>query len=1148
MGIIVAISHKTRYAYERLVQLTPHIFRLRPAPHSRTKILSYSINIKPEKKFLNWQQDPFGNYLARVVFPDPVQELSIDVEVIADLTTINPFDFFVEQYAVDYPFQYDVQLLKELTPYTELADDSPAMLEFIEKIRPKQKVRTIDFLVSVNRAVFQEIAYNIRLEPGIQTCQETMTLKTGSCRDSAWLLAQIMRRFGIASRFVSGYLVQLTPDIKSLDGPSGPEKDFTDLHAWCEVYIPGAGWIGLDPTSGLFAAEGHIPLCCTPNPASAAPVTGGYYGEAVETEFTFSNTVTRIHEDPRVTKPFSETEWELINALGYKVDADLNAMDVRLTMGGEPTFVSIDDMESAQWNTDADGPQKRKLAGELILRLRDTFGKGGLLHYGQGKWYPGEPFPRWQLACYWRKDGFPMWHNPDLFAKDYQDYGFTTKHAQQFMNELCRRLAISKLNISEAYEDPLQLLIDEGNIPININPLKYNLKDDAVRQKLAKDLASIGEPVGYVLPLQWNYSLQRWQSCTWEFRRGNLFLIPGNSPIGLRLPLKALPWIAPEKQEITPQRSLFADLPPLQTNFREIVEQRLEQPSEFFMPSKKEVMGTYRIEKEIYEENGEEITVKKEVTEYPEVHTEYVQIIKTALCVEPRNGRLYVFMPPVSYLEHYLDLLAAIESTAEALQMPVLIEGYAPPTDYRIEKIVVAPDPGVIEVNIHPQHSWKELVNTTLELYEQARLCRLGTEKFMLDGRHTGTGGGNHITIGGPSPADSPLLRRPDLLRSLITYWQHHPGLSYLFSTAFVGPTSQAPRVDEGRDERLYELEIAFDELSRFSNPPFWLVDRLLRHLLVDLTGNTHRTEFCIDKLYNPDSMSGRLGILEMRGFDMPPHPKMSLVQMLLIRALIAWFWKQPYHHKLVRWGTELHDKFMYEHFVREDMRDVVEDLNRAGYPFRMEWLDAFFEFRFPKHGTVKVRDIEMEIRAAIEPWHVLGEELTSFGTARYVDSSVERIQVKVTGMVEERFVVTCNGRRIPMRGTGTFGEYVGGVRYRAWCPPSALHPTILPHSPLVFDIIDTWNGRSIGGCTYFVAHPGGRAYHTFPINSYEAESRRVSRFWDYNHTVGLIPPPAQYSQMRRFFPQGSNQLVFTPPAEKINPEYPYTLDLRRSL
>jgi len=1150
MGITVVISHKTRYKYEKLVQFTPHIFRLRPATHSRTQIKSYSLKIEPEKKFLNWQQDPFGNYLARVVFPEPVKELLVHVEVIADLTTINPFDFFVESYANDFPFEYDKQLLKELIPYMELSDKSPALLEFVEKIRPKQKTRSIDFLVAINQAVNQEIGYNIRMEPGVQSCQETLTLKTGSCRDSGWLLVQIMRHFGLAARFVSGYLVQLAPDVKSLDGPSGPEKDFTDLHAWCEVYLPGAGWVGLDPTSGLFASEGHIPLCCTPDPVSAAPITGGYLGDAVETEFEFSNTVTRIHEDPRVTKPFSDAEWELIQVLGKKIDEDLNAMDVRLTMGGEPTFVSIDDMESAQWNTDADGMHKRQLAGDLILRIRDTFGKGGLLHYGQGKWYPGEPFPRWQLSCYWRKDGYPIWHNPELFAKDYKDYGYTPSDAKRFITEVSKRLSVSALNISEAYEDVLQMILDEGNLPINVDPLKYNLKSDAERQKLAQDLAKIGEPVGYALPLQWHYGRQRWQSCTWEFRRGNLFLIPGNSPMGLRLPLKSLPWIAPEKQEITPQRSLLTDLPPLETNFREVVEQRLADGiiQEASTTYKKTVEGVYRIEKEVVEENGEEITVKKEITEYPEVHTEYVQVIKTALCAEVRFGRLYIFMPPVSYLEHYLDLLAAIESTAASLNIPVLIEGYAPPSDYRLEKIVVAPDPGVIEVNIHPQRSWDELVSTTLTLYEQARYSRLGTEKFMLDGRHTGTGGGNHITLGGITPADSPLLRRPDLLRSLITYWQHHPGLSYLFSTAFIGPTSQAPRVDEGRDERLYELEIAFDELSRFPNPPFWLIDRLLRHLLVDLTGNTHRTEFCIDKLYNPDSASGRLGILEMRGFDMPPHPRMSLVQMLLIRTLVAWFWKQPYHHKLVRWGTELHDKFMYEHFVREDMRDVVDDLNRAGYPFRLEWLDSFFEFRFPRHGTVKVRDIEMEIRAAIEPWHVLGEEMTNFGTARYVDSSLERVQVKVTGLVEERYVITCNGRRIPLRGSGTFGEYIGGVRYRAWNPPSALHPTIPPHSPLVFDVIDTWNGRSIGGCTYFVAHPGGRAYHTFPINSYEAESRRVNRFWEYNHTIGIVPPPTQYAQMGRFFPEGSPQKAYSPQAERINPEYPYTLDLRRSL
>ena len=512
-----------------------------------------------------------------------------------------------------------------------------------------------------------------------------------------------------------------------------------------------------------------------------------------------------------------------------------------------------------------------------------------------------------------------------------------------------------------------------------------------------------------------------------------------------------------------------------------------------------------------------------------------------------RSSRLHIFFPPLGLLEHYLELLTAVEKTAAALDMPVVIEGYEPPRDLRLERLLVTPDPGVIEVNIHPAASWRELVQNTTTLYEEARQCRLGTEKFMLDGRHTGTGGGNHITLGAATPADSPLLRRPDLLRSLVTYWQHHPGLSYLFSGMFIGPTSQAPRVDEGRDDILYELEIAFDQMPDGEVTAPWLVDRLLRNLLVDITGNTHRAEFCIDKLYSPDSSSGRLGLLELRAFEMPPHARMSLVQTLLLRTLVAWFWRQPYQHPLVRWGTELHDRFLLPHYVEEDLKGVVADLQRAGYPFQFDWLAPFFEFRFPHYGSVRVDNLELELQFAIEPWHVLGEEVSNVGTARFVDSSVEKVQLRVTGLTDNRHVITCNGRRLPLRSTGRKGEYVAGVRYRAWQPPSALHPTIKPHSPLVFDVIDTWNGHAIGGCTYHVSHPGGRSYDVFPVNAYEAESRRISRFWEHGHTPGPLQPRVEFATMGRFFPHGSPPGPMSPPPEEKNREFPCTLDLRRT-
>ena len=1154
MAIIVAIKHDTAYKYDRLINMGPHVIRLKPAPHSRTKIHSYSLKITPKEHFINWQQDSFGNYLARVVMQEKIKEFKVEVEVVAEMTVINPFDFFVEEYAEKFPFQYENQDKKELAPYFEIIENGPLLNEWLKKLERFKGLNIVDFLVAINRELFNELEYTVRLEPGVFTCEESLQKKLGSCRDSGWLLVQTMRHLGLAARFVSGYLVQLKADQKAIDGPSGTENDFTDLHAWCEVYIPGAGWIGLDPTSGLLAGEGHIPLCCTPAPSSAAPISGAI--DNCEVEFSHSNEVFRIHEDPRVSKPYSDQQWAEIMALGDQVESKFEEGDVRLTMGGEPTFVSIDDMESEQWNTAADGNDKQQLSNKLIQKLSERFGSGGLFHYGQGKWYPGEPTPRWQMALYWRKDGKPIWKQKKWFADFSRKYNYTCKDAATFMELLSKKLGVDKNNVMPGFEDAFYYLWTERKLPVNIDPNRIDLKDSLERKTLMEQLdRGLANPAGFVLPLQWAYEKEGWISFPWELRGGKLMLIPGNSQMGYRLPLDSLPFVPESKRPKPAERSLFDETAPL-GDFHSQVEQRSNSihdfsiPEELLSPKEKIVKPDEEDKKKKtkhlpFQENKE---IKKEFKPEFEVFT-----IKTALVSEIRDGKIHLFLPPVEMIEHYLDLLAAIEMTAEELQTPVVIEGYAPPKDNRIEKLMVTPDPGVIEVNIHPAKSWQEVVNNYNNLFESALESRLGSEKFMLDGKHTGTGGGNHITLGGVTPADSPLLRRPDLLRSLLAFWQHHPGLSYLFSTAFIGPTSQAPRVDEGRQEMLYELEIAFAQVPDPGKGeiPFWLVDRLFRNLLIDLTGNTHRAEFCIDKLYSPDSSSGRLGILELRGFDMPPNKQMCLVQLLLIRTLVSWFWEKPYKGKLVRWGTELHDKFLTHHFVREDLKDVVTQLKEAGYAFDINWLEPFFEFRFPHIGRVKFNDVELSLRTAIEPWNVLGEEMSSSGTARFVDSSVERIEVKATGLTGERYAVLCNGMRIPMANTGTKGEFVASVRYRAWQPPSALHPNLGVDTPLVFDIFDLWVGKSVAGCTYHVFHPGGRSYDTFPVNSFEAESRRVSRFYNENHTQSVYTPSEKVSkEVRRYIMEkekdSNEKVVLTPKIIEPDPEYPHTFDLRK--
>jgi len=1136
MAIRVSLNHQTTYRYDRLVNLSPHVVRLRPAPHARTPILSYSLKVSPAEHFLNWQQDPQSNYQARLVFNQPTRELKIEVDLVAEMTVINPFDFFLEPSAEDCPFVYDSSLSREIRPYLETEPVGPMLAEWLASFDRSPR-RTNDFLVEVNQRLQHEIKYLIRLEPGVQSCEETLAKRSGSCRDTAWLLVQILRNLGLAARFVSGYLIQLVPDVKSLDGPSGAAHDFTDLHAWCEVYLPGAGWVGLDPTSGLLAGEGHIPLACTPDPSSAAPVTGAV--DECQTEFGFSMTVERLHEDPRVTKPYTDDEWRRIETLGHEVDRRLAASDVRLTMGGEPTFVSIDDMEGDEWNTTAMGPTKRRLASALSQRLYQRFAPGGLLHYGQGKWYPGESLPRWALSCYWRRDGKPIWLNPELFARDDLQYNYGAPEAERFAAELAERLGVDSRWLVPGYEDVWYYLWKERRLPTNVDPLKSELKDPEERARLGKIFErGLSSVVGQVLPLRRLSASgeKRWASGPWFVRGEHMFLIPGDSPMGLRLPLDSLPWLAPSEvhrvyeQDPLEARAALPDHPQLarqaylrgaetarRTGDPRLAYARMGGGAGHGGPLEPNGNGNGESDVALLERGRENGAADRGDGAHP--------AIRTALCIEPRDGKLHIFMPPTDTLEDYLELVAIVEETANSQSTPVVIEGYLPPTDHRLNHFKITPDPGVIEVNIQPAHSWDELVENTTGLYDDARLTRLGTEKFMLDGRHTGTGGGNHVVLGGPKAADSPFLRRPDLLRSLVAFWQNHPSLSYLFAGTFIGPTSQAPRVDEARHDSLYELETAFQQVDQRSPCPPWLVDRLFRNLLIDLTGNTHRAEFCIDKMFSPDSSAGRLGLVEFRAFEMPPHARMSLTQQLLLRSLVSRFWEQPYDQKLVHWGTALHDKFLLPHFVWQDFEDVIDDLKMAQFPLEAHWFAPHFEFRFPFVGEMAQRGVHVELRQAIEPWNVLGEEPGGGGTVRYVDSSVERIQVKVSGMTDPRHVVACNGRRIPLHPTGTAGEYVAGVRFRAWQPPNCLHPTIPVHAPLVIDLVDTWLNRSLGGCTYHVAHPGGRSYDVFPVNSYEAESRRASRFFRFGHTGG--------------------PLRVTP--EEPLAEFPLTLDLRRA-
>jgi uncharacterized protein (DUF2126 family)/transglutaminase-like putative cysteine protease len=1073
MSIQVALNHRTEYRYDKAISIGPQVIRLRPAPHCRTPILGYSLSVIPAEHILNWQLDPHNNHLARLLFPDKTNELVVEVQLVAVLSPFNPFDFLLEPGVEDYPFEYGPELAKDLEPYRSVEPAGPLLQGFLGKFS-REKRGTISFLVDLNRRVRNEIDYVERLDPGVQTCEQTLETGTGSCRDSAWLLVQILRHLGIAARFVSGYLIQLATndgptDDSASKGASGLEADTAAFHAWAEAFLPGAGWIGMDPTSGLLAGEGHIPLVCTPSASRAAPIEGTV--EMANVDFGYSMSVRRLNDETLTSKPFTEEAWLQVEQLAHRVDADLEAEDVRLTMGGEPTFVGLDEPESPQWNIEALGPMKRTRGMALIRCLRDRVAPGAVLHYGQGKWCPGEPLPRWALSCSWRVDGVPVWENIDLIAREDQDCSFGVADAFKFIEALAHRLEVSLENVLPAYNGETEST----------------------------------EPAGYILPIRRRQLAGRlcWSSQLWFRRPKRLLLSPGDSPIGYRIPTELMPWVAPDELEYEYEAAPFAD--------------RIKLPS---LPSR-------RID--LFQKNP----VADPLPALSSTSETAPELIRPALCVQARESRLHVFLPYAPKLADYLDLLAAVEDTCQYLHKPLWLEGYTPLSDPRLRSFSVTPDPGVLEVNLPPASNWDELERINTVLFEEARQNRLTAEKFAYDGSHIATGGGSHIVIGGATVLDSPFLRRPDLLRSMLAFWQNHPSLSYLFSGMYVGPTSQSPRIDEARTDALYELEVAFSNLPANDCLPTTL-DGLFRNLLVDVTGNSHRAEFCIDKLFPPEGHGLRLGLLELRAFEMAPHVRMGLIEMLLIRALVCVFWKRPFEGGLVRWGTALHDRLMLPHFVRRDFSDVLTYLRGSDYNFEEKWFASHLEFRFPKIGSISIPavGVELELREALEPWNVLAEETTSGGTTRTVDSSFERIQAKVSGLemsgftTESRYVVACNGRRVPLSPSGP-GETVAGVRYRARQLSAELHPTIPVHAPLIFDIIDRGigqgNERSIGRCVYHVGSPDGRAYTARPVNATEAAERRRQRFQKAD------PPSARMAV----------------PQEETNHTFPMTLDLR---
>lgn len=1067
------IQHITRYVYDEPVSLGTHVVRLWHAPHLASRVMTWNLEVRPEA-IVRWQHDAWANRIAHVDFGQraDIRSLELQVDAAVELIPINPFDFRLDERCRDLPFDWPPELLADFAPFLRQDDISDPVREWVRRSPPEGYV--VDWLVRLNQRVAEDVNYVIRNEPGIQTPEETLSLARGSCRDSAWLLVHALRASGLAARFVSGYLIQLEDEGNLPEEPRGMDRDVVDLHAWAEVFLPGAGWVGLDGTSGLLCAEGHIPLATAVNPELAAPLTGTSSARAASFEFEMN--VARIGHEPSPRRPYDDATWASLLRSGEETDRRLVAAGVTLTSGGEPTWTSRRFPRLPEWQTEALGDTKWQQGLVFADQIRERLAPGGLVLRRTGKHYPGESLPRWALDVLWRLDGEPLWRDGALL-QGWADAeaAATLPKAEQFARTLMEKLDLQG-EPQPAWEDPWVAITSEAMLPADVDPLAAGADDPEERQRLAAQLRrGLDQQVGFVIPIQWQQG--RWRTQRWQFRRERLYLVPGDSPLGLRLPLDRLPG-AP---------AFFAEYDPWSP----------EGPLQGDLPAAGRVMQDHSA-----------ATVAHADADASGVPAGPATQVRTALCVEPRDGVLHVFLPPVETLPGWVDLVAAVEDAASSAGLPVRLEGYGPPDDPRVRRCAVTPDPGVLEVNLPVTESLAEYTSWMEALGEAAVHSGLSTERYQLDGRAAGSGGGNHLTLGGPHPDESVFLRRPEVLAGLVRLCQQHPSLSYFFSGLFVGPTSQAPRLDEARDEVLAEVELALSQLSRGGDPPMpWFIDRLLRNLLVDLTGNTHRTEICIDKLFNPGSTAGRLGIVELRAFEMPPNERMCVAQMWLVRAIVLRLLEQPLDTPLVRWGSRLHDRFLLPYFLWEDLMDVLDWLRAGGLDADPEWFRPFLEYRFPVAGRIQADGVMLEVRPALEPWPVLGEEPVGGGVARHVDSSLDRVEVRARGLLPERHVVAVNGIRLPMAETGDDGLLVAGVRFRAWQPPHCLQPHIGIHHPLRIDVLDTWSRRSLAGCAHHVWHPEGRAFDEPPLTAFEAAARRAMRFSALTHQPWPVDP-----------------------------------------
>ena len=1111
MSTRVAITHRIARHFARARQLPTHWLRLRPAPEQRARIAAFSLAVQAEPHFLNWVRDPFENHLGRLDFPEPLAGFGITLELIADLEPSNPFDFLAEPYAAEHPFEYPVQLKKELSPYLLTGAPGPRLAAWLANV-DRTPTTTVERLDALNRMVQEAHTLTTEGAPRAMDLERFLERGEGSCWDFAWLLTVTFRHLGLAARFACGYRVLLADEQHNGSPPRFP--DTVALHAWAEAYIPGAGWIGLDPAMGVFVTESHIPLACAPEPARVLPIVGDGAGDGEASPATRSESLRVRRLTPSsVSWPHTDTQWADIGALGRSLDKDLALQGLKPAVGVSLSLVSGQDGFAPEWSTQAVGPSKRSLAESLSISLWKRLGPGGVPQLGQGEWFGGESLPRWRLGCFFRADGEPVWRNPKRLGfgnapgtglSDHAEQAEQAEQAQRLAASIARGLGIDPARVVAAHEDPLHQLWRTRAAPPAHLAKPEDLRDPMRRRALAERLSSASHtPTGYVLPLSWDHARACWVSGAWRFRRSGLHLAPGSASMGYRLPLDGLIDDEAGAFEAQIERSPLearGRLPDFHAGVRARREGRM--------------------------------TAQSTRDDHPP---------RTALCVEARAGGLFVFLPPVSHLEHYLDLVATVEVAAEALKLSVSLEGYPPPEDPRLRRILLEPDAGVLRLDLPQTDNWDQLQGALGAAYEEAWALGLGTERVSADdGRRLPSGGGGRLTIGGVSPSDSPFLTRPEILRSLVAYWQRHPCLSYLFAGRLVGPSGSAPRPDEGRDEMLYELSIALERLPSGTSDRPWLPDRVLRHLLTDPAGNVKRAEIRIDQLYAPERASQRLGRIMINAFESAPETRLAALQSLLVLGMIGRFGRHPDSGELRRWGPALHDRFMLPGVLLDDLRSVIADLVAAGYPFQLDWFQPLFELRFPVLGSVPLGPLTLKLRSAHEPWPLLAEEATGGGVARFVDAANERLQVTLSGAHPGRYVLACNGHRVPLQETATHGEYIAGVRYKVSNPPATLHPTVWPVQALVFDVIDTWTGPAIGGCTYLPPQPQTWGPIGVPAQPPPTgEPREAPRVYP----IPILSMRAM-GKSGRFLPRGSGLAIMTPPPKIDDEQFPHLLDL----